>query len=357
MSKKELLASFVYHTGALRAAGWFLKNQLVIINYHRIREESPAAPTLFDDGVFGPTQSQFDRQVKWLRQNFDVLSESELLEALRLPTFGHRYAAITFDDGYRDNYTLAYPVLRARSVPAIFFVCPEIIDSRRLGWWDVIAYLVKASTRSSITVSGEPIRLAGNKAAAIRQLHQWMKLRKASETERLLPELSEACGVPLPDAGLRDEEVMTWPELVDVSRNGVAVGSHTHTHRVLATVDEETQRRELRESKAVLEERLECPVRTLAYPVGGYQHFTPATMRIAEECGYEGAFSFHTGANQAGATHRYNIHRIASTDHFGPLFACGAYAPRIFSRVQPAPTAYSAAALTASAPIGTVAPV
>src|ERR1041385_2743514 len=125
MSKKSLLAHFLYHSGFLRGAASFRQKGIVVITYHRIRPDGgPPISDCLDENVFGPDQSNFERQVKWLKRNLTVLSEPELLEVIQNSRVKEPCAVITFDDGYRDNYELAYPVLRAHGAPAIFFVCP-----------------------------------------------------------------------------------------------------------------------------------------------------------------------------------------------------------------------------------------
>jgi len=111
------------------------------------------------------------------------------------PSLRKRGVAITFDDGYRDNYELAYPVLRAHAAPAIFFLCPGLIDRSTLGWWDLIAYLVKQSTKSAIILHGETFQLAEKSRDTIETLQNRMKLRPDAETASLLEELSQACEV------------------------------------------------------------------------------------------------------------------------------------------------------------------
>jgi peptidoglycan/xylan/chitin deacetylase (PgdA/CDA1 family) len=313
----------------------------VIINYHRIKADDNTAPSPFDDGVFGPTQLEFETQIRWLRANFDILSESHLLEVVRKRGFKGRFAAITFDDGYSDNYRLAYPVLRSQNTPAIYFICPEIIDKRNVGWWDMIAYMVKMTTKRAICVGGNSLDIEADRDGVIRHLIGLMKLRKAAETDGLLEEISKACGVPPPTHELQSDQFMTWAEVQEVGDHEIAIGSHTHTHRVLATLDVATQRWELQTSKQHLEARLNRPVRTLAYPVGGYDHFTPDTMRLASECGYEAAFSFHTGGVYAGRINPFNLGRIAATDSLDAKFACAAYLPQVFSWYHPMPAEYA----------------
>jgi peptidoglycan/xylan/chitin deacetylase (PgdA/CDA1 family) len=342
MSKKSLLAHFLYHSGFLRGAASFREKGIVVITYHRIRPAGFPIPDGLDENVFGPDQSDFERQVKWLKQNLTVLSESELLEVIQNSRVKEPCAVITFDDGYRDNYELAYPVLRAHRAPAIFFVCPGLMDKRWLGWWDIIAGMVKKSKQRVITLRGEVLRLGDEKERVIGLLQSWMKSRPSAETAGLLEELSDACGVAFPDRQFQDGQLMTWEQVAEVNRNGVAIGSHTQMHRVLATLDEEEQRWELRESKAALEGRLGRPVQTIAYPAGSYRNFTPATMRIARECGYEAGFSFHSGGNFLPGVNPYDLHRIPATISLDAMFACSAFLPSAFSWVQPMPEAHRA---------------
>ena len=341
MGKKEFLANLLYHSGLIHTAARLEHSRIVVLNYHRIRPAGAPIESPFDDGVFGPTQPEFERQITWLKKNFDLVTESELLELVNISGARRgRYAAITFDDGYRDNYDLAWPVLCSHSVPAIFFICPGLMESRRLGWWDVIAYLVKRSRKAAITILGDTLPLGSRKRETIARLHDCVKLRPRLETHNLLDELAVACDVSFPDRAVQDAQLMTWQQVREVNERGVTIGSHTYRHPVLATLSEKEQREEMEKSKQELERRLERPVRTLAYPVGGYQHFTAASMRIARECGYAGAFSFQTGGNVAGDIHPYNIRRLAASAQFDPLFACSAVMPRVFTWSRPLPASH-----------------
>jgi peptidoglycan/xylan/chitin deacetylase (PgdA/CDA1 family) len=336
MRKKQYLATFLYRSGALPWITSLTAKTITVFGYHRIRENAaPAGGYPYDEEVYGPTQSQFESQLQWLKQNFSVVSEDELLMAIRQRVIRDRLAVVTFDDGYRDNYELAYPVLRAHTAPAIFFVCPGLIDARALGWWDLIAYLVKKTKKHAISLGRDVFDLQKNKtAAAITELTTRMKSRPHDETAELVARLSEACDVALPDREQQSRELMTWAQLREVSRGGVAIGSHTHTHRVLGTLREEDQRWELHESKARLEAQLNWQVRTIAYPAGSRNHFTQTTMRLARECGYEGGFSYHSGVNAARRIDPFDIARIApAADEFGAMFSCGAAIPKVFAHI------------------------
>jgi peptidoglycan/xylan/chitin deacetylase (PgdA/CDA1 family) len=335
MRIKALAANFSSYSGLLHCVAAFREKGLVVLTYHRIRSAGSLQECWLDEGVFGPDQHTFEKQIKWLKQHSTLLSEDNLLEVIQKPSFKEHYAVITFDDGYRDNYELAYPVLRAHSAPAIFFVCPGLLDQRRLGWWDIIAYMIKRSAKTSIDLLGATLPLCDRKTEAIRKLTSWMKSRKSTETENLLETLSTVCDVPFPSSAFQEGQLMTWEQIRELSRQGIGIGSHTQTHRVLATLTPEAQRWELLKSKSVLEERLGQPVRTVAYPAGSYHNFTPTSMKIARECGYDAAFSFHTGGNRPGQVEPYDLHRIFPSDDFDAMFRCGAMLPNIFTDPQP----------------------
>jgi peptidoglycan/xylan/chitin deacetylase (PgdA/CDA1 family) len=332
MPKRELLSRLIHRAGLLSLMGKLAPSSVTVLAYHSIRQDRVSQYYEFDAEVLGPKQTCFERQMSWLKRHLTVLSEEELLEQVRTKSEKrHHYAVVTFDDGYRDNYDLAYPVLKALSLPAIFFVCPKVLDERRLGWWDLIAYAVKYSAKAGIEMRGETLPFGEQKLSTISKLHTWMKSLPAAETESLVQSLFEAAEVEPPGLRIQSDRLMTWEQVAEVRKNGIAIGSHTQTHRVLATLDEEQQRWELRQSKAALEARLGARVRTVAYPAGRYGNFTAATMRLARECGYEAAFSFHSGGNRFPVLELYDVHRIAASDQLSPMFACAAMLPDVFT--------------------------
>ena len=331
--KKAILAGILHSSGCLRLLRGAARGRLVVFNYHRIRPDGAGSLNPFDDGVFGPSNSEFSRQMAWLRRHTQILSEAELVEIVR----SERQPAdlctmVTFDDGYRDNYTLALPVLQRLRIPAIFFIPTQPVDTRQLGWWDVIAYLIKRTTRPSIALDGLRMDLRSRpREEAIRAVQRLMKTQPTHATGSLIDQLAEACGAPLPGASLQDRELMTWDQIRDLAAQGFGIGSHTHTHRVLATLSTQEQEEELRRSKTALEQRIGRGVRSLAYPVGGYQHFTLETQALAARCGYALAFSFNTFVNQQGPVHRFDVKRIEGPQS-ADLLAAASILPEIFAR-------------------------
>jgi peptidoglycan/xylan/chitin deacetylase (PgdA/CDA1 family) len=329
MRKQLVLARLLWHTrllGLLRGVGG---RSLVVLNYHRLRATAGPPDTQFEGGVFGPTAEAFEREVAWLARHTDCLSEDEVIRRLDAGLdFGTPSTLVTFDDGYADNYEIAYPILRRHGVPATFFIPTELVASRRLGWWDLIAYLVKRSQARSVEVDGLVVSLA-DVEAAVDALVARLKSQKTEPDDAFLERLSRACGVPLPGPELQGRELLTWDQIREVSRNGVSIGSHSHTHPALARMNPEAQREELATSRKILEREVGRPVRSVAYPFGGAEHFGRDTQSIAAECGFEIGFSFRRGVNRRGELDRFGLLRLRAPDE-PELLAASAVLPGLF---------------------------
>lgn len=308
--KKEFLARILYYSGIHKVEWLNNRSRLIIFNYHRIKPNNNFSNP-FDGDIFDTTVSQFEEQIKWLKQNARILSENELIDILetkRVPS--GLSVLITFDDGYIDNYTLAYPVLKKFNVPAIFFIPTNLINTRQVGWWDIIAYLIKNTKKPYITFEDKKFFLQEERGKAISFFNNKMKLENGEMTANLLKNLAEACKVDIPDFAKQDSQLMTWDQIKELSRNNISIGSHTHTHRPLSTLSLEAQKEEMTLSKEILEREIEQNISSIAYPVGGHQHFTQESCNIAEQSGYKLGFSYNTSINSWRTIHPFNIRRI-----------------------------------------------
>ncbi|MCI5123035.1 MAG: polysaccharide deacetylase [Candidatus Electrothrix sp. AR5] len=330
--RKPELARFFDQVGILKILDFLRGNNLIILNYHRVYRGELA--TAFDEELFGPSLESFTQQMRWLKENRAVfLSEDELIyfqqKQKKIPK---RSVLITFDDGYKDNFTLVYPVLRSLHIPAIYFIPAEAIMDRKLGWWDIISFFIKNTRKKTISITGREFSLLNDreKKDAILHLLQLMKTEPHSRTQDLLNVLSKECEVGFPSYDEQDAELMTRKEIEEVQNNGIAIGSHTVSHRVLATLDENEQFEELCSSKRLLEDMLPGKIRSFSYPVGDYTAFTKKTKDLAKKAGYDISFSFKTGVNHQRITDPFDIKRIEPPSDFHS-FRATIIAPRIFS--------------------------
>lgn len=310
--KRELLARGLLWSGISSLLSQLpARDSLLVLSYHRIGNPDE---DLFDPGVFSASADQFDRQISHLKSRASLVTLEEALAFVdgtdKAKSHGCR-VLITFDDGYLDNYEIAFPVLRSHGVQGVFFLATGMVGSCQLPWWDKIAYLVKtARTRrftlnypSSLAVDIEQNGLPKSLEAVLRLY----KLPENSDPARFIQELTEAAkGEELPGTLRR---FLNWDEAREMTRAGMAIGSHAHSHQVLSQLEPGRQYEELSASRGILKEQLGVEADVLAYPVGHKASFSEETQRIARAVGYRAAFSHHGGRNLPGKTTPYDVKR------------------------------------------------
>jgi len=312
MSKRRLFATTLQNLGLLRVLEMVrAKPGILIINHHRVGN---AASTRFDRGVFSASAQQFDFQLKYFKKHFNVLTGEEL-EALVLgkTPLKRMHIAITFDDGYRNDYATSFQVLKANDCAAAFFLVPEYVGTCTIPWWDEIAYLVRNSPKAQITLSTPvplTVTLESDREPAIYAVLRHYKRKDNVHGDKLLAELRQEAACELPATGRR---FISWEEAREMRAAGMTIGSHTQTHGILGQMSPETQQWELTESKKNIETNLGDRVHTLAYPVGIHGSFTPDTEKIARAAGYKMCFSFYGGINTPDHMQAMNVLRMATS--------------------------------------------
>jgi peptidoglycan/xylan/chitin deacetylase (PgdA/CDA1 family) len=252
-----------------------------IFTFHRVRPANQPA-NLFDTcpsvGV-----EVFRRILEHISEQFSVISLQELCNDSigKAPA-----AAITFDDGWRDNYELAFPILCEFGIPATIFVTTSKIGSSELFWQQELGHLF---CTANIDPNGETARRlravlkVRNSQPLTPDLYRntvllWKRLRNAECTSRLV----SAGWVALAGSdGYR--MFLNTGEMCKMADSGIAFGSHTVTHCILPRYSRLEVERELTESKVVLENLLGEKIDMLAYPDG---QCTPEVIDCAREAGY-----------------------------------------------------------------------
>jgi len=198
--------------------------------------------------------------------------------------------SVSFDDGYRDNIDHAVPVLAEHDIPATIFVLAGTIGGERAFWWDALTtVLERAPEGAAIAAPGGELVLSADRTADIIGL--WARLRRRSDAEitAAIDTLHDRFGGDwAPAAGARAADAATLAALA--GRAPVQIGSHTVTHPSLASHPAAHQAEEIASGRARLEQILDRPVTTLAYPFGRPRvDVTAATVRIAREAGVTAA--------------------------------------------------------------------
>lgn len=316
MHKRELAAKIVDNPLARtlwRAAAPFRKG-LRILAYHRVLNfDARSFP--FDEDVISASSEAFRQQMRFAQKNFDIISFADLRQCeLEDRPYPNRALIVTFDDGYRDNYTCAYPILKEFRLPATIFLVTGHIGRSKLFWWDAVAYCVKNTPRAVIElpeISPQKLRLdsAEDRAFAIHLILGWIKHVPDDVSRRFVSRLPEELGVEMPE-GVAEGMHLSWDEVREMAENGIEFGSHTVSHPILANVSEEHLERELLESKKTIERELGREVLTLAYPVGRRSKFNQLAQTLAAKHGFRFAVSYEEGVVSPKGFDRYAMPRI-----------------------------------------------
>jgi peptidoglycan/xylan/chitin deacetylase (PgdA/CDA1 family) len=304
---------------------------VVALGYHRIGD---SAGSLFDHGLWSATPEGFDWQVRFLKKHFDVIGPGDLAPALARGR--GRFALLTFDDGYRDNYTLAFPILKRHGVGATFFVSTGFLDQPHIAWWDEIAWMVRTSRRGSIPagpwLSGPVAFDEPGRHQAIRLLLRKYKSLPGNEVNSFVDYLADETGSGRFPNGDIGETWMTWDMVREMRAEGMWFGGHTVNHPILARLPREQQHWEIGECKKRLEAELGEPIISFSYPVGGLHGFNADTRQCLQEEGVPLAFSYYGGFRRFDPWDAYDIRRIpVEQDTNSSLFRAKMTLPQFFA--------------------------
>ena len=341
INKRKLLRNVLRGSGGLRLLEsvpvW---SGLVVLNYHRIGSHGHS---LLDHALWSATEDDFDAHVRMLKSHFDLIGLDDLQAAIGDASRDetrrrHRFAMITFDDGYIDNYELAFPILQAHDASATFFLTTGFVHDRRLGWWDEIAWMVRTSPRRSLKLSppwfdDESDAATEPANVLIRRLLQAYYRLPGHQTDDYLNWVAEVTGSGRAPAILSETLWMNWEQVNEMADGGMSIGAHTVTHPVLARLSAEEQLFEVLESRLVIEQAIRRPVTAFSYPVGRRDAFNSDTRNALSDAGFDWAFSYYGGFVSGEAADRFDIPRVAVEADTEPAeFRAICALPQVFAR-------------------------
>lgn len=287
-----------YTWGGQRSPLWLQRRTQPVCQiflYHRVNDDG-------DPFLGGVPSATFAAQMEHIARHFPLLTLDQVANG-DFPQ-GHPYCvAVTFDDGYRDNFVSALPILKQFGVPATVFLATGCIDSGQLAWYDQVRLAFKLTTRAHLSLQdlGGPEGSLSNLPARLRLLDLtlgWLRRTPHSQRASATSELFQLLGVPaqlnLPNQMLR------WDEIRQMSKDNVLFGAHTVSHPPLSQISEAEMKREITDSKRAIEDRLQRPVVHFAYPFGQPFDFNAQVKQTVQEAGFKTAVTTVWGLNQPG---------------------------------------------------------
>lgn len=302
------------------------RERVSILAYHSVcPADDPYLPYIGHNLSIAP--EAFERQIAYLTRHYEIGDLSTLAARIAGGYDGNRpLLALTFDDGYRDNYRYAFPILRRHGVPATFFLTTDCIDGGTPLWAMRAAYILLNSARQTLRAQSADLELDLRTPAARRTSLRALKLALSAlpraEREQILHELMHEAGIP--DDDFLRGAMLRWQEVKELRDAGMEIGAHTRSHPSLPYIPALEAEDEVKGSKSALESVLGEPVVHFCYPnPAGRPNFNKALSASLRASGFTTSVTSQTGYVNMGESlfemRRIGIYRVHS---WLPAFYC-----------------------------------
>jgi len=255
----------------------------------------------------------FARQMETLDRYFNVLPLEELVERAAKSDVPPNAVAITFDDGYQDNYENAFPILKQFGLPATIFLATGAIDSNTPLWHDRVFDAFRRTNTESVSFAEEeyPLRTPSEKCTAVNAFRRYLRKYNFQDWADQIQQLTDKLGMP--ETGCLHAQKLSWREIEEMSIEKITFGAHTVTHPILTRMPLAKAIDEIVSSKETIERRLSSPVRLFAYPNGGPDDFNEPIKRALKDAGFLCGVTTLWGSNDTH-TDPYELRRVQLWD-------------------------------------------
>jgi peptidoglycan/xylan/chitin deacetylase (PgdA/CDA1 family) len=312
---RRAMLELAYFSGYARLAEWRSGGAGAILKFERVR---PARA-----GRFLPLQSReitpmfLDRVIRALRRwKFDIVSMDEVLRRASLPRSGRRFVCLTFDGGYRDVMTFAYPVLSRHAVPFTVYLPTAFPDGLGEAWWLALEQVIARHDRISLVMDRTErhfeIAADSEKIELYDFLNGWLRKLAPPDLSAAIHDLCKRYSVDL--ATLSRGACMNWDEIAKLAADPrVTIGTATVNYPVLANLRDAAALREMTMGRAVAKTALGGrDLVHFAYPFGDHESYGRQHPLLAAEAGFASAVSTVSGVVLAqGQSNPYALPRIA----------------------------------------------
>jgi peptidoglycan/xylan/chitin deacetylase (PgdA/CDA1 family) len=282
---------------------------LRVLTYHRVAnlQDSP----MLHPQIISATPENFSRQMRFLARKYDVVSLAQAFDSIeKKAPLPPRAVLITFDDAYYDFATIAWPILKSLKLTATLFVPTAYPDQpERAFWWDRLYRAFMQSSRKEL--QGTPLGDLSLADATARQ-HSLRRVQNYIKTiphHQAMAFVDEICA-KLDSQPLAQKSVLSWKELRQLAKEGVALCAHTQTHPIMTQLSREEVRREVAGSQSDLQREIGETLPIFCYPSGGHDD---TVVDILKEEGFTMAFTTLKGQNDLRTVDPLRLRRTNMT--------------------------------------------
>lgn len=308
---KYVLAHVLYALGLLQLWQHFvLRQKAVILMYHRVLTPDDMRRSGSHPAMIVESQT-FADQMAVVKQRFKVLSIEEFTTRMeqRIP-FADSSCLITFDDGWRDNFTNALPILRQHELPAVVFLPVNFIGEKRLFWQESLVHLLVLAVETTRKVPAKKAQFChvlesvglghvlldvsdgDPRSHVIEAISRNRAGWTPSVIETTLSQLRKELGVETGDVEGTDH-FLDWEQVAEMAQQGVTFGGHGAEHHLLSEMPVVAAREDIQTSKRVIDLRCKAAIPTFSYPRG---YRTPQVVELVKAAGFRLGFIANGGS-------------------------------------------------------------
>lgn len=340
--RREQIAKHFRRFGVIRGIEGLrrkLDRKLRVLAYHRVRDITDDFS--FDPELISASPTQFREQIRYVRDRYTPVRCEDVVESVESGTpLPHDAVLITFDDGYDDNYDVAFPILKSLGVPATFFVSTGHIDGGHPYAYDWLAHMVRETKAPNVALPDYGFNLhlpegRDDRLLALMNFLSWYKRRSDGEQTAIMKQLEEAWNMPRTSSH-PDCRPMTWSQLREMHAAGMSIGAHGVHHRMLAKLEPHDLHAEVNACKARLEHELDSPALAISYPVGNEVAYDARVIDAVKQAGFKIAFTYLNGyevlpLESPYELRRQSVERSVEISWFSGILAL----PELFSYPDP----------------------
>jgi len=276
-----------------------------------------------------------EKELPYLKRNYQILTIDEVIQGLKSGMgFKRPSVSITFDDGYLDNYTLAYPILKKHGVPATVYLTTDVIGTSQRIWTDQIEFMLLETRKDQFSLPrlfGDKelrIKTKKEKEQVINEITEALKKRPDAERKEMIVEIKKILNENRNyKNNLESRTMLNWDEVQGMAKDGITIGSHSHTHPILSRMPVQEAKVEIFNSKKIIEENLGIQAKHFAFPNGREEDFSEELRDYCREIGFESVASVIYGTNDPSNTNTFALKRIGATS---PIYMLAGELVRLF---------------------------
>ena len=279
---KKLDMSFIYNEG-----------RLTILLYHGVTN-------ILSRGVENYSGKHIDvnsfiKQIKVLKIKYNIISMREVLDLYKSKKkFNKKLVAVTFDDGFSNNEKIAAPILDDFKIPATFYVCTGVINTKKMFWVDEIEDCINSTSLKYFLldfVTFEKkffIKTKKQKINAIETIKSYCKKSSLKLKNKIIENLKEATNIQSSVENSENYNKLSWKQLLNISQNNLfTLGAHSNFHDILSKQPKKKMEQDIKSSIKILSQKTKRDIIHYSYPEGQFEHFNNNVIKALKNNGIE----------------------------------------------------------------------